>query len=209
VRGAGQLKYERWLERWADLFALQKGRALVLGGSSGLEASLLLGLGFQVTAVDFSAALIAESLQRNPLADHQVADIRSLSTALTGRFSIVVTNLSLQPFERKQTELLIGTAVGVLAERGIFVLKIEGVESREGVRLESSRKTPSAADDVAKLYDLKALIALLERDLDVVAVDRRSADRFGGPGVSIEAIGIWAPQDLRDAWPIPHATNGK
>jgi len=93
-RGAGQLTQERWLDRWADLLAAQKGPALVLGGRSGLEASLLLGLGFQVAVVDFSAALSAESLQRNPLADHHVTDWSSLGAALTGHFAIIVANLS-------------------------------------------------------------------------------------------------------------------
>jgi hypothetical protein len=196
--------HARWLERWTDFFSRQRGRALVLGGSSGLESSLLLGLGFQVTAVDFSAALNEESLQRNPLAEHRVSDIRSLGTALTGRFSIIAANLSLQSFERILIEQVFTTAARFLSPQGIFALRVDGSRLARGSVLSAPATALAQARAADEAVDGKWISALVWQELEHVSIERWSSNGRAGQGSIFEVVGAKSGGDAPDAWPVPH-----
>jgi len=197
------LRPERWLERWTDLFSVQRGRALVLGGSLGLETSLLLGLGFQVTAVDFSAALLEPSVQRNPLAEHHVVDVRGLGAPLTGRFSIIAVNLSLRSFEPILVEQAFTTAAGFLSPLGLFALRVDGSRTARSAVL----STPEAAQPPVRPSDLstdeKWISALVMQELEHVSVERWSANGLAGQDYVLEVVGAKSAEDSPDAWPIP------
>lgn len=177
---------------------------MVLGGSLGLETSLLLGLGFQVTAVDFSATLSEESLQRNPLAEHHVVDVGSLGALLAGRFSIIAANLSLQVFDRRQIEQLFTTAVGVLLPLGIFALRVDASSLVPGSEKAASEKDRSPIKPVEVTVNHKWITALVERELEHVAVERWNGSRSGAQHYLLEVVGARPGGDSPGAWPVLH-----
>ena len=191
----------RWLERWTDLFSRQQGRALVIDGGWGLESSLLLGLGFYVTAVDFSAEPNEESLQRNPLAEHHNVNIRNLGEPLTGRFSIIAANLSLQAFERRQIEQVFKTAVGFLSPLGVFALRVDASI------LAPSEKLRPLVKPAETSMNHKWITALVERELEHVSVERWNSSRGGGQESVLEIVGAKSGGGAPDAWPVPIAAN--
>jgi SAM-dependent methyltransferase len=185
-----RIKYERWLDRWIELLGDRKGRALDLGCGPGFDTSLLLGLGFDVTALDFSKTAIAISQQRNPLATHHVADIRKLDEIVNGEFPVIVANLSLHYFNRVETEAIFATIMRHLSPGGFFAFRLNAYDEH-GAPSDRSSWDMISVDGVAKqFFDERKITHLLGPTMEIVSIEKRTTDRFGRRKSLFESVAV-------------------
>jgi len=174
-----RIKYERWLDRWVDLLHGHKGRALDLGCGPGFDSSFLLGLGFDVTALDHSKVAVAISEQKNPTATHLVADIRHLREAVRGQFSVIVANLSLHYFNRIETESIFSAISQLLVEGGFFAFRVNAYDEQGAPADRSSWDLITVESMPKQFFDERKIAHLLGHSLDLVSIEKRTTDRFG------------------------------
>ena len=174
-----RIKYDRWLDRWSMLLRIQKGRALALGCGPGFDTSYLLGLGLDVTALDFSKNAIAISQQKNPSATHHIADFRQLGSILTGTFQVIVANLSLHYLNRSDTEAVFATIQNFLSPNGLFAFRVNAYDEH-GAPPDRTSWDLVPVDGVPKqFFDDHKIRHLLAPSLNVVSIEKRTTDRFG------------------------------
>jgi SAM-dependent methyltransferase len=103
----------------SELSDLPPGRALDLACGEGRNAIWLAERGWQVTAVDFSAAGVAKGRQRNADVDFQVADVLEFDAGEEQYDLVIVFYLQL-PAE--ELERVLRKAARALAPGGTFLL---------------------------------------------------------------------------------------
>jgi len=185
-----RLKYERWLDRWVDLLRVRKGRALDLGCGPGFDSSFLLGLGFDVTALDHSKTAIAISEQKNPQATHLVADIRQLSEVVSGEFAVIVANLSLHYFNRSETDSAFATINQLLPAGGFFAFRVNAYDEH-GAPADRKSWNLVTVDGVPKqFFDERKITDLLEKTSEIVSIEKRTTDRFGRRKSLFEVVAL-------------------
>jgi len=185
-----RIKYERWLDRWTELLATRKGRALDLGCGPGFDTTFLLDLGFEVTALDFSKTAVAISKQRNHQARHITADMRHLCDVVTGEFSAVVANLSLHYLTRAETEAAFVTIAGLLTTGGLFAFRVNAYDE-SGAPPDRDSWDLVTVDGVPKqFFDERKIAHLLGQTLEPVSIEKRTTDRFGRKKSLFEVIAL-------------------
>jgi SAM-dependent methyltransferase len=185
-----RIKYEKWLDRWIDLLAVRKGRALDIGCGPGFDTSLLLGLGFEVTALDLSKMAIAISQEKNPAATHLVADMRQLNEVVRGEFAVVVANLSLHYLNRPETEAVFSSISRFISAGGLFAFRVNAYDEYGAPPDRTSWELVSV-DGVAKqFFDERKIAHLLGPTLQTVSIEKRTTDRFGRRKSLFEVVAI-------------------
>ena len=111
------------------------GRALDLGAGEGRNAIWLAGLGWQVTAVDFSAVAVDRARrlaeQRGAMVDWVVADLRDYQPTPGGFDAVVVAYLHLPPAD---LNVVLGRAAQALAPGGrILVVGHDVTNIKQGI----------------------------------------------------------------------------
>jgi SAM-dependent methyltransferase len=190
-----RIKYERWLDRWAELLATRKGRALDLGCGPGFDTTFLLDLGFDVSSLDFSKIAVAISEQKNPRATHLVADMRHLSDVVSGEFAAVVANLSLHYLTRAETEAAFSTIARILSAGGLFAFRVNAYDEH-GAPPDRNSWDLVTVDGVPKqFFDEQKIMHLLSQTLELVSIDKRTTDRFGRRKSLYEVIALKRPRN--------------
>lgn len=148
----------------AEFTGAPPGRALDIGAGEGRNAIWLAGLGWRVTAVDFSAVAIDRGRRlaerQHVTVDWVVADVRDYQPAPASFDAVIVAYLHLPPADLTR---VLGRAARALAEGGrIFVVGHDVTNIEEGV---------GGPQDAALLHTPEAIVADLA-GLTVLRADR-------------------------------------
>ncbi len=182
--------YEPWLERWIPLLEVRHGYALDLGCGPGFDTSVLLELGFEVVALDFSKNAIAISEQKNPRATHVVADIRQLDEVVLGEFAVIVANLSLHYLNRVETQAAFSTIAKLLPAGGLFLFRVNAYDE-PGAPADRGSWDLVSVDGVPKqFFDEPKIRHLLGETLESVSIEKRTTNRFGRPKSLFEVVAV-------------------
>jgi SAM-dependent methyltransferase len=188
-----RVNYEAWLDRWAGLIRSRRGRALDLGCGPGFDTEFLLAQKFEVAAVDFSVSAILLSKQRNPAAEHSVADIRHLLVVTCGKFDVVVGNLSLHYFDYRDSCAIFDSIKALLRPNGVFLFRVNAFDE-EGAPADRSSWALSTVDGIAKQYfDSDKIITLLGEELSLLSIEKRTTQRFGRLKSLYEVVAVKSP----------------
>jgi SAM-dependent methyltransferase len=159
---------------------------LDIGCGEGRDTEVLVGWGFDVTAFDRSAEAVALSRARNPAAHHQVMDIRELGQ-LDVRFAVVVANLTLHYFDRKETLDSFAAIHRALDPAGLFAFRVDAVPDGRGAESESWARVDQ--EGVGKqVFTLRKLDEALAGRFRVLSQEKWTIGRFGRPKTLFEVI---------------------
>jgi SAM-dependent methyltransferase len=182
--------HEPWLERWTHLLDVRYGYALDLGCGIGFDTSALLGLGFEVVALDFSKNAIAVSKQKNPRATHVIADIRQLDEVVLGEFAVIVANRSLHYFDRVETEAAFATVSKLLPAGGLLLFRVNAYDEPGAPADRDSWELVTVDGIPRQFFDEKKIRHLLGETLESISVEKRTANRFGRSKSLFEVVAV-------------------
>ncbi|MCU1578404.1 MAG: Methyltransferase type 11 [Rhodoglobus sp.] len=161
----------------ATVGGLDPGSAVDLGAGEGRNALWLASLGWEVTAVDFSAVGLETGASR---AESLGLDIEWITADATDWVSPTEVDLVVVAYLQLPADdlaLALGNAVGYLAPGGTLAVI--------GHDLDNLTRGVGGPQDAAVLYTVDALLEIA-RDLDVI--ECRQFERLTPKGTAIDAI---------------------
>lgn len=174
---------EDWLQAW-DALLPRSGTALDLGCGDGFETARLLSRSLAVTAVDIAEQALARSRQRNPQAQHLVADARQLHGLADASFDLVLAHLSLHYFDKADSLRAFGEVARVLKPQGLLLAGLNADDDvNYGAPPDASGWALTPVDGVPKQFFTEAKLQelLIASGLQAVQLRKRSSLRYGAP----------------------------
>lgn len=125
----GKIISDDWLVEFEKNILPLKGSFLDLGCGSGNDTDTLINkYGKHVISCDFSNTALSQLKRKIPSAEICQFDMTEPFPFENNQFDCVISDLSLQYFDKKTTETIISEIRRVLVPNGILLLRVSGVE---------------------------------------------------------------------------------
>lgn len=193
---------EPWLGNCLGLVPhAETRRALDVGCGSGCNAKYLIGCGYEVTAIDFSEQALEICRSEAPEAHIKRMDLREGIQFGSGRFELVVADLSLHYFSWMVTARVFADIVDALVPGGIFAGRFNstgdtnyGADSGRPV---AGEENLFIVDGVEKrFFTRECFERLLKPPWKAISVEEKTTVRFGPRKVLWEVLAENAANDL-------------
>ena len=112
-----------WMDQWKqNLIDITNKQALDLGCGCGLDSLYLSGLGFKVTAIDFSEEALNICKENAPDVNLMRHDISETLPFSKNQFGVISANLSLHYFDKQMTHRIIADIHRCLDKNGVLMV---------------------------------------------------------------------------------------
>ncbi len=172
-----RLEEDMWIEDFRTLLP-ESGKALDLGCGIGQYSRRLMEYGLDVVSADLSDLALEKVSEFNP--NTRKLDMRHPLPFADREFQLVFASLSIHYFSDAVTRKLMAEIRRILAEGGMFVGSVNGIQGLTGIREIAEEIEPHfywVEDRYARLFDKEDLIRYLD-GFTSVRIEERETIRF-------------------------------
>ncbi len=161
--------------QFASPFFLDKGKLLDLGCGQGQDSRYFAGLGYEVTALDFSEEGIKFAKEKSAeyVIDYWVRDMGEHLPFEDNSFDVVYSHLAIHYFSKGKTEAIFRELKRVLKSGGVLALFVNSVNDPEygtGTKIEDEF---FQIGDIQKRYFSEHSLKSYVEDMEAVVLDEK------------------------------------
>ena len=172
-------KPDKWIENYLTLFR-KNDRIIEAGCGTGYLSEYLLNKGYQVLSTDISEAALKQFTLRFPDANVMKLDINEALPFKSFSFEIIIADLCIHYFSKKETETILEEFRRILTPGGKLIARVnsdkdihhgagEGIEVEEGFFCKNSHYKRFFNSDMLKRFF---------KDWEIISMTENTSDHY-------------------------------